>query len=126
MVNLHTAGRYSDYRRLSHPSCIHTGFELGMILTRGKPVILLFEEGKNPSFVDNVFTSRLIKSEYNKNNLNEVLEWCLEEARGLSNRRFTLFISPDIEKFLEEKSISDGTSKSEFIRSLIEKEMNTN
>src|SRR3990170_5944701 len=32
----------------SYPSTIQIGFEVGMILARGKPVVLLFKEGRDP------------------------------------------------------------------------------
>ncbi len=107
----------------SYPSTIYIGFETGMILWRGKPVVLLYKTAHDPVFINNLQSPRLIKSEYDDTNLEEVLDWCLEEVKELSNRRFTFFISPEIENFLDEVVNQNGTTRSEFIRGLIEKEM---
>ncbi len=71
----------------SYPSTIHIGFELGLILSRGKPIILLFEAGKEPVLINQLFSSRLIKSEYSEHNIEEVIDWCLEEAEKIANRK---------------------------------------
>ncbi len=107
----------------SYPSTIHIGFELGLILSRGKPVVLLFERGKDPVLIDQIYSSRLVKSEYADNNLSDVLAWCLEEADKITSRRFTFFIPPDIEDFLDKIVAGKETSRSEYIRKLIKKEM---
>ncbi len=107
----------------SYPSTIHIGFETGMILMRGKPVILLYKKAHDPVFINSLHSPRLIKSEYDETNLEEVLDWCLEEIKELQNRRFTFFISPEIENFLDEVADQRGTTRSEFIRGLIENEM---
>lgn len=107
----------------SYPSSIEIGFEISNILTRGKPVILLYKSNKNPVFVNDLYSSRLIKSEYTEGNLNQVLDWCLEEVKFLSNKRFTFYITPDIDEFLESVSADKETTKSEFIRELILKQM---
>lgn len=108
----------------SYPSTIHIGFELGMIVSRGKPTILLHKSGKEPKFINNLYSNRLVKSEYSNENVEEVLKWCLEEIERISNRRFTFFISPEIETFLNEISKKTGISRSEYIRELIEKDKN--
>ncbi|MCX6816448.1 MAG: hypothetical protein NTZ93_01075 [Candidatus Beckwithbacteria bacterium] len=108
----------------SYPSTIHIGFELGLILSRGKPVILLFEAGKEPVLVSQLFSSRLIKSEYSKDNVEEVIDWCLEEAEKIVNRRFTFYISPEIDTYLDKMVDKGLVSRSQYIRNLIKKEMN--
>ena len=109
----------------SHPSSIHTGFEIGMILARNKPVILLYRVDKNPTFIHELYSSKLIKSEYNTDNLYEVLDWCFAELEHSINRRFTFFVSPDIDRFLEQVSKKSEMSRAEYIRLLIEKEMHS-
>jgi len=107
----------------SYPSTIHIGFELGLILARAKPVILLFLNEKDPIYISEMYSTRLVKSEYTENNLEDVLKWCLDEVDHVLNRRFTFFISPDIESFLEEISKVHKISRSEYIRNLIEDKM---
>lgn len=107
----------------SYPSTINIGFEIGMLIARGKPVILIHREQSDPVFINSSYSPRIIKSEYNNENITEVLDWCIEEALKLSNRRFTFYISPEIEEFLEKITRANGNSKSEYIRDLIEREM---
>lgn len=107
----------------SFPSSIHIGFETGMILARGNPVIILHKKDRDPVFINKFHTSRLIKSEYDNNNIEEVLDWCIEEVKQLVNRRFTFFVSPEIENFLDKVVDNNGVTRSEYIRNLIEGEM---
>ncbi|MBU1322596.1 hypothetical protein KKE48_06005 [Patescibacteria group bacterium] len=107
----------------SYPSTIHIGFELGLILSRGKPAILLYEAGKEPVLINQLFSSRLIKSEYSKDNVEEVIDWCLKEAERIVNRRFTFYISPEIDTYLNKMVDKGLVSRSEYIRNLIKKEM---
>lgn len=107
----------------SYPSSIHIGFELGLALEKGKLIILLYKEGKNPVFINELYSSRLIKSEYTDENIEEVLSWCLKEAEQLTNRRFTFFISSEIENFLGIICKQRNLNKSKYIRSLIEREI---
>ena len=108
----------------SYPSTIHIGFETGMILSRGKPLILLYKLGLDPVFINNNYSGKLIKSEYDENNLEEVLEWCLTESKHLINHRFTFFISPEMEVYLEQVAEKKCISKSEHLRMLIENDKN--
>lgn len=103
----------------SYPSDVQVGFEIGTLLSRAKVVVLLFEKGNDPVFIDNVHSKRLIKCEYQRDDLEEVLEWALEEAEKISDRRFTFNISPEIDDYLEKASRKKGVSRSEYIRELI-------
>lgn len=107
----------------SYPSSIHIGFELGLALEKGKPIILLYKDGKNPVFINELYSNRLIKSEYTDKNIEEILKWCLKEAEQLTNRRFTFFISSEIESFLNNMSKQKNVNKSKYIRGLIEREI---
>jgi hypothetical protein len=107
----------------SYPSSIHIGFELGVSLMKGKPTVLLCQRNKNPVLIDQVFSNRLIKSEYGQDDLVEVLKWCLEEVDKVSSRRFTFYIDSEIESFLDMMVDKKDKSRSEYIRGLIKKEM---
>lgn len=106
----------------SYPSSIHIGFEIGAVAMRSKPIILLYEEGRDPVFVNALHYSRLIKSGYTKETLDEVLDWCLGELDHTMNRRFTFYVSPEIDEYLTEIVEKDDTSRSEYIRGLIERD----
>lgn len=107
----------------SHPSSIHIGFEIAMILARGKPVVLLYREGQNPVFINDLYATKLIKSEYSEENLEDILDWCFRELEHITNRRFAFFVSPEIDDFLTKVSQDKDISRSEYIRMLIEREM---
>lgn len=107
----------------SYPSTIHVGFELSLITATGKPLILLFKEGRDPAFITNGYANRLIKSEYSEETLEDTLTWCLDEAEKIANKRFTFFISPEIEAFLNNVVKKSNHSRSEYIRKLIEDEI---
>ena len=108
----------------SYPSTIHIGFDISQILSRGKSVILLYKKGKDPVFLSDTFSPKLVKSEYMSSNIIEVMDWCLEEISKFTHRRFTFFISSKIDMFLEIVSKKEGVSKAEYIRYLIEGQMN--
>jgi hypothetical protein len=107
----------------SYPSNIQIGLEIGLILEKGKPVILVYKEGSRPFVADKLYSSRLIISEYDPIDLEETLDWCFDEVRYLTSKRFTFFISAEMENFVSQISLKEKISKSEFIRSLIKKEM---
>ncbi len=107
----------------SYPSSILVGYELGQLVSKQKPTILLYKKGFNPVLAGEVHSSRLVKSEYEEDVLEEVVDWCLEEIKNVSNRRFTFFISPEIDNFLNKISRDGDISRSEFIRNLIRKEI---
>ncbi|MDO8451685.1 MAG: hypothetical protein Q7S76_02340 [bacterium] len=110
----------------SYPSTIQVGFEIGTLLAKGKPVILLYETGKNPLFIAEQFSKRLVKSEYDERSLPSVLSWCFKEIDHVANRRFTFFVSPQIDEYLARVSTENSRTRSDYIRGLIEKEMRKN
>jgi nucleoside 2-deoxyribosyltransferase len=110
----------------TYPSTVHIGFELGMIVTRGKPVIVLHKSDQDPVFINNNYSNKIIKSEYEQDNLEEIIDWCLEETDGFSTKRFTFYISQEIDEFLDKISENKDLNKSEYIRKLIEDKMKDN
>jgi hypothetical protein len=108
---------------ISYPSTVNIGFEINNILERGKPVIGLFKEGKDPIFTSELHSKRLIKSSYTKENLKEVLAWAIEEVKEIINKRFTFLVPPEISDFLEDSYKSHGITASDLIRDLVKKEM---
>jgi len=107
----------------SYPSNIHIGFEIGLLAARSKPVIFLYERGKDPIMINAHYSRRIIKSEYMRSTLSDTIDWCIEEATRTINKRFTFYIPPDIDTFLDKISQKRKMSRSEFIRMLIESEM---
>jgi regulator of sigma D len=108
---------------VSKPSSAQIGFEIGMILSRGKPVAVLHKRDRDPVFINDLYCPKLIKSEYTEDNIEEVIDWCIDEVDAISNKRFTFYITPEIDMFLDKRSKAEKVSRSEMIRSLIDKEM---
>ena len=108
---------------ISYPSTLNIGFEINNILERGKPVIGLYKEGKDPIFTSELHSRRLIKTSYTKENLKDVLAWAIEEAKEIINKRFTFIVPPEIGDFLEDSYKSHGITASDLIRDLVKKEM---
>ncbi len=108
---------------ISYPSTINIGFEINNILERGKPVIGLYKDGKDPIFISELHSRRLIKSSYTLDNLKDVLSWAIEEVQEIINRRFTFLIPPDVNHFLENSYKDHGITASDLIRNLIRKEI---
>ena len=107
----------------SYPSSVHVGFDMGAALNRGKPIVILYQEKRNPVFIPEFYSPKIIKCEYDQASLERTVDWALAEAEKLSNRRFTFFISPEIENYLNEIIKEQNVSRSEFIRHLIEEKM---
>lgn len=107
----------------SKPSSLGVGYDLGKILEKGKPVIFIYRSDMNPELHCNIDNQRFVISEYSLSDLEEVLGWCLEGVKKCMHRRFTFFISPELDHFLDKIVSNDGVSRSEFIRSLIKDRM---
>lgn len=90
-----------------------------------KPVILLYFEGKKPHFFRGTIgaESRVQLLEYTLDNIIETLKYSFEIAEELLTTRFTMLMPPEMTKFLDKISEKEGTSRSEYIRELIAREM---
>ncbi len=111
---------------ISFPSTVNIGFEVATIVNYGKPVIAMHCRGSDPVFTSAYYAGRMIKVEYTLDTVSEVLEWALEEAGQWLERRFTMIIPAKIEKYLDEVVKVSGFSRSEYIRKLIENDMEKN
>lgn len=107
---------------ISYPSTINVGFEINNILERGKPVIGLYKQGRDPIFLSELHSKRFIKSSYTEDSLKSVLKWALEEVRVIINKRFTFIVPPDIAHFLENSYENFGVNASDLIRELLRRE----
>lgn len=110
----------------SFPSTVNIGLELSQLLEKGKPVICLYKHGRDPNFIGEFHSNRIIKLEYDLDDLEDVLQFGFEEAIKMLNRRFTFFITPEIETFLDKISRDKSISKSEYLRGLVENEIQNN
>lgn len=107
---------------VSFPS-ISVGYEISLGLHKNKSVLLLYKEGYPPSLFDRYHEDRLICERYTTGQLSQIIEDFLQYVEGANDTRFTFFITPQINAFLEEISKKKKTPKSVYLRSLIEREM---
>lgn len=108
---------------VTFPSTLNIGHEVTLALSKGKPVICLYLEGKSSYFFNGIKDDKLVYEEYNPKTLESVLTNCLERIEGISNTRFNFFISPEIEHYLDWVSQTRKTPRAVFLRSLLEKAM---
>ena len=108
---------------ISYPSTSNVGHELSLALEKGKPVVALYQEKKDPIFLRGIDDDKLIIASYNEDNLEEVLTDCLGDAKEQMDTRFTLLLPPKIVSFLNQVSKKKKIPKSVFIRKLIEEKM---
>jgi hypothetical protein len=91
-----------------------------------KPTILLYYEGQRPYFFRGaeIIETRVHLLPYTLDKIEEVLKYAFEIAEELLTTRFTMLITPEITKFLDDINNIKGIARSEFIRNLLVKEMN--
>ena len=108
---------------VSFPSTVHIGTEIAALVERDKPVICLHTKGRDPFFTGEFHYSRFVKLEYDTETVEDVLKWGFEEVERMMNRRFTFFVSPEIDDYLNKISRQKSLPRSEYIRNLILKDM---
>ena len=97
------------------------GYLVNLVLEMGKPVILLHTKESSP------FLFRFIKDDklqiwgYTRENLKEVLEDALNEAKQMMSVRFTFFVTPKITRFLDWVAKKKKIPRAAYLRRLIER-----
>jgi len=102
------------------------GYMIQRALEEGKPTIALFHKDNNPIFLEGIEDERFILIPYDKKNLKDVLKKSLKKASDLRDKRFNFFITPNLLRYLNRVSRTDGVTKSVFIRNLIMEHMRRN
>ena len=105
----------------SMPVSIAVSYDLGRLIERSKPIIFLYENETDRRLL--TARDKMVVSQYSQEDLGEVLDWAFSEVKHNLYRRFTFFISPKIDTFLDFIVKKQKISRSEYIRDLIEKNM---
>lgn len=108
---------------VSFPSTVTTGHVLTRALEQGKPVLALYKRGSVPPLLLGLELERFRLVEYDEHDLENVLEREINELMKLPDQRFTMLLPSDIASHLDEVA-ERGTTRSEYIRRLIKKDMN--
>lgn len=99
------------------------GYLISNALEMNKPVIALHNKEHTPVFIKGINDSRLIISEYDKENVEQVIKEALNKANSLIDVRFNFFINPKILNYLDWIAQKRMLPRSVFLRNLIEREM---
>ena len=102
------------------------GFLIEKALEQNKPVIAVYLEDHQPSFLTGLKDEKFQLIEYNKKNLIDLLKDGIKKADLMTDKRFNFFISPTLLTYLNKVSKQLGITKSTFIRNLIEEHIKHN
>lgn len=106
----------------SFPS-ISVGYEISMALDRGKPVLILYNEGDPPSLFAYHENEKIVCEQYTPDTLPTIITDFLHFVRGEADTRFTFFISSKQASYLAKMSKKHRVPKSVYLRTLIDKDM---
>lgn len=103
---------------------ISVGQLLQEAIRREKPVIALYSN-EEPHFLLGTAgnENRLQLLKYTPQDLEDILKYAFETAEQLLTTRFTMLLSPEYSRFLDNLNKEKGISRSEYIRSLIREKM---
>ena len=111
---------------VSFPSTINIGHEVSLALDKGKPIIALYQPGREPGVLQGIHSDRFILLEYTLTDLKTVLEYGLEEAAAQIDIRFNFFVSPEIASYLDYVAKKRKLPRAVYLRRLIEEDMAKN
>ncbi|PIS04658.1 MAG: hypothetical protein COT81_05250 [Candidatus Buchananbacteria bacterium CG10_big_fil_rev_8_21_14_0_10_42_9] len=111
----------------------NTGYQIALALTHKKPILYLHQNGTiDPALkplLKNKTTAKLLKVEkYNAQSLNSILNEFIkfveiQSGQETPNIKFTLRITSKIEKYLQWKTHNTKLSKADYLRELIDREI---
>lgn len=108
---------------VSTPS-VSVGHEITEAINLSKPVILLHSDsGNRAMLLEGMSDAKVQNISYFDNDLVNLLEGAIEEAKKLIDVRFNFFVSPKILAYLDWVAQKRMIPRSVFLRNLIEREM---
>jgi len=99
------------------------GYEISLALEKGKPVIVLHEEGNAPHFLEGIQSDKLMIVKYDLEHLEDILERALEVSAEVMDTRFNFFISRKLTLYLDWISQKKRIPRAVYLRQLIRREM---
>lgn len=111
---------------ISFPSTVNVGHELSVALEKGKPVVALYRNDRNPIFLHGIENDKLILVPYTNDDLETVLMNALAYSSEQQDVRFNFFVSPDIQHYLDWVSRYKRTPRAVYLRELLENDMREN
>lgn len=111
---------------ISFPSTVNVGHELSVALDKGKPVVALFRDDRDPIFLRGRDEDKLYIFPYNEDDLENVIRAGIEYASEQQDTRFNFFISPAIGNYLDWIAKKRKLPRAVYLRKLIEEDMKNN
>lgn len=102
---------------------VSMGYLISKSLDLCKPVVAFYKKGTKLLFLRGISNPKFKLVEYNRKNINELLDQSLEEAKREIDVRFNFFVSPKILSYLDWVAQKRMIPRSVFLRNLIEKEI---
>ena len=107
---------------ISHRS-VSVGYEISRAQHRKKPILILYRDCTPPTLLAYQPDESVVCEKYTDTNLESVLDDFLQYTEGTHDTRFTFFIRPDLTAHLEEQARKNHTTKSGYLRSLIQSDI---
>jgi len=98
---------------------ISVGYEIALGLRRGKPILVLYNQGDPPSLIYNSEEEKLVCEKYTPETLKETIDDFVKYVQGSTDTRFTFFITSEIAHHLEQIAKKRNMPKSVYLRNLI-------
>ncbi len=108
---------------VSFPSTITVGHEVTLALDKGIPVVALHQPGKEPGILQGIVSDRFMLIEYVPSEIDEIVQYAMEDVAEKIDIRYNFFISPKTVRFLDYIAKEKKTPRAVFLRQLIEKDM---
>lgn len=100
------------------------GYDVAQALLANKPVLVLCSDGnKLTETLTGNKSKKLWAKYYNSDNLIQIVESFVQDAKKMLDSKFILILPPEIERYLSWASNKKGLRKAEIVRSAIEKYM---
>ena len=110
----------------SFPSTPNIGHEITLALEKGKPTVVLYQEGRDSLFLDGLMSDKLLLVEYTTDNLAETVRESVEFAKNQADTRFNFFISSRHQHYLDWIARHQRLPRSVYLRNLIKQDMAVN
>lgn len=107
-------------------SSMSVGYEISLALEKGKPVIVLYEGGNAPHFLEGVKSEKLIVVKYSLETIKQDIKEAIELVTDQMDVRFNFFVSPKIVNYLDWVSKKKKMPRAVYLRRLIEADMQKN
>lgn len=95
------------------------GFLINKSIEFHKPTIVLHLKSCPPYLLNGVVNDKLIIQEYADDTLEQAVKKSLIKAQSLRDKRFNMFMSDELLRYLDDAATKEGVNKSTFIRNLL-------